>query len=36
MKIICAYCKALKSDDGKPDGLVSHGICSACEKKVNA
>lgn len=27
MKTICAYCRCQISDDGKPDKLVSHGIC---------
>lgn len=31
MKVVCAWCKKVLSDDGKPG--VSHGICDSCSKK---
>lgn len=31
MRVYCAYCKKLISNDNEPDwGLISHGICSDC------
>lgn len=41
MVTICAYCKALIKDDGKPipqylpANAVNHGLCSVCEKIEN-
>lgn len=38
MITVCAWCpdatKAVLSDDGKKDGLVSHGICQPCADKL--
>lgn len=35
MKVICAWCSALLSDDGVDDGKPpSHGICDECTEAV--
>lgn len=32
MKTICAWCnKEISGDDGQPDGMISHGICTECQ-----
>ena len=31
MKLVCSWCKTQIGDDGRKDGMVSHGICKICE-----
>lgn len=33
MRVICAWCKRVLSDDGK-GGSDTHGICASCAKKA--
>ncbi len=35
MRIVCGWCGNYMREDGNPDGKISHGICPACEKKMD-
>lgn len=34
MRRICAWCKVPMGDAEGPEGLVTHGMCPACEAKL--
>ena len=34
MKLICAWCKKVMKEDQSNDGIISHGICNECLKKL--
>lgn len=36
IKTFCAWCGALIKDGPTVNGLVSHGICEACLKKMES
>ncbi len=36
MQKVCCVCQVVYGDDGKPDGLKSHGYCEPCAVKANA
>lgn len=36
MQKVCCVCQIVYGDDGKPDGLKSHGYCEPCAVKANA
>jgi hypothetical protein len=36
MKTICAWCRCVKSDDGIPSDLDSHGMCEECAARWDA
>ena len=36
MKTLCCVCGIVYKDDGKPDGLKSHGYCPVHFEKANA
>ena len=36
MKTICAWCRCVKSDDGVPSDLDSHGMCDDCAARWEA
>ena len=36
MKNICAWCRCVKSDDGIPSDLDSHGMCEECAAQWEA
>ena len=36
MQTLCCVGQVVYKDDGKPDGLKSHGYCEPCAVKANA
>ena len=30
MKTVCSVCGKVVKDDGRVDGLISHGVCEEC------
>lgn len=34
MKVICAWCKKVLSDNGVDDNVISHGCCDDCIESV--
>lgn len=34
MRVICAWCEKVISDDGSDEKTVSHGCCKSCLLKI--